>query len=53
MFLDIPPKLNDAVWEDKGLKILQGRHDKCKLMWWYKLVSMPLLRYPKQLFLED
>ena len=21
--------------------------------WWYKIVSMPLFRYPKQLFLEE
>ena len=54
MFLDVPPKLlMKPVWGDMGLGILQGRHDKHKLRWWYKIVSMPLFRYPKQLFLEE
>ena len=36
-----------------GLEFLQGRHDKRKLSWWYKVISMPLSRYPKQFFLEE
>ena len=36
-----------------GLDVLQGRCDNHKLRWWYKIVSMPLFRYPKQLFLEE
>ena len=45
--------LNEAIWGDTGLEFLQGRHDKHKLSWWYKVVSMSLSRYPKQLFLEE
>ena len=44
---------NEAVWGDMGLKVFQGRCDKRKLRWWYKIVSVPLFRYPKQLFLEE
>ena len=44
---------NEAIWGDMGLEFLQGRHDKRKLNWWYKVVSMPLSRYPKQLFQEE
>ena len=44
---------NEAIWGDMGLEFLQGRHDKRKLSWWYKVVSMPLSRYPKQLFQEE
>ena len=44
---------NEAIWGDMGLEFLQGRRDKRKLSWWYKVVSMPLSRYPKQLFLEE
>ena len=44
---------NEAVWGDMSLEVLQGRRDKRKLRWWYKIVSMPLFRYPKQLFLEE
>ena len=36
-----------------GLEFLQGRRDKRKLSWWYKVVNMPLSRYPKQLFQEE
>ena len=36
-----------------GLEFLQGRRDKHKLSWWYKVVNMPLSRYPKQLFQEE
>ena len=35
------------------MEFLQGRRDKRKLDWWYKVVTMPLSRYPKQLFLEE
>ena len=34
-------------------EFLQGRHDKLKLDWWYKVVTISLSRYPKQLFLEE
>ena len=34
------------------LEFFQGRHNKRKLNWWYKVVNMPLSRYPK-LFLEE
>ena len=44
---------NEAIWGDMGLEFLQGRRDKCKLSWWYKVVSMPLSSYPKQLFQEE
>ena len=43
---------NEAIWGDMGLEFLQGRRDKRKLSWWYKIVNMPLSRYPKQLFQE-
>ena len=44
---------NEAIWGDMGLEFLQGRRDKHKLSWWYKVVNMPLSRYPKQLFQEE
>ena len=44
---------NEAIWGDMCLEFLQGRSDKRKLSWWYKVVSMPLSRYPKQLFQEE
>ena len=46
---------NEAVLGDMGLEFLKGRRvgDNRKLSWWYKVVSMPLSRYPKQLFLEE
>ena len=44
---------NEVIWGDMGLEFLQGRRDKRKLSWWYKVVSMPLSRYPKQLFQEE
>ena len=43
----------EAIWGDMGLEFLQGRRDKHKLSWWYKVVNMPLSRYPKQLFQEE
>ena len=36
-----------------GIWGLQGRRDKAKLKWWYKLVTMPEDRYPKKLFSQD
>ena len=36
-----------------GIDTLQGRRDKAKLKWWYKLVTMPEDRYPKKLFSQD
>ena len=44
---------NEAIWRDMVLEFLQGRRDKRKLNWWFKVISMPLSRYPKQLFLEE
>ena len=44
---------NEAIWGDMGLEFLQGRRDKRKLSWWYKVVNMPLSRYPKQIFQEE
>ena len=44
---------NEVIWGDIDLEFLQGRRDKCKLTWWYKVISMPLSRYPKQFFLEE
>ena len=38
---------------DLGVDTLQGRKDKAKLKWWYKLVTMPEDRYPKKLFSQD
>ena len=46
MFLDVRPKLQTKPWGDMGLEFLQGRRDK-QLSWWYKVVNMPLSRYPK------
>ena len=34
------------------LKVLQGRHYKSKLRWWYKIVTMLLFIYLKEFFLE-
>ena len=33
---------NEAVRGDLGIDILQGRRDKAKLKWWYKLVTICL-----------
>ena len=35
---------------DMGLESLQGRRDKAKLKWWYKLACMEGDRYPHKLF---
>ena len=45
--------INEAVRGDMGLESLRGRRDRAKLKWWYKLVSMPEDRYPKQLFSRE
>ena len=42
-----------AVRGDLGIDTLQGRRDKAKLKWWYKLVTMPKDRYPKKVFSQD
>ena len=44
---------NEVVRGDLGIDTLQGRRDKAKLKWWYKLVTMPEDRYPKMLFSQD
>ena len=44
---------NEAVRGDLGIDTLQGRRDKAKLKWWYKLVTMPEDMYPKKLFSQD
>ena len=44
---------NEAIWGDMDLEFLQGRRDKRKLSWWYKVVSMPFSRCLKQLFQEE
>ena len=36
-----------------GLETLKSRRDKAKLKWWYKLASMPVRRYPRQLFNQE
>ena len=41
---------NEAVRGDMGLESLQGRRDKAKLKWWYKLACMEGNRYPQKLF---
>ena len=41
---------NEAVRGDMGLESLQGRRDKAKLKWWYKLACMEDDRYPHKLF---
>ena len=41
---------NEAVRGDMGLESLQGRRDKAKLKWWYKLACMESNRYPQKLF---
>ena len=44
---------NKPIWGDMGLKVFQGKCNKRKLSWWYKIVNMLLSRNPKQLFLEE
>ena len=38
---------------DLGIDTLQDCRDKAKLMWWYKLVTMPEDWYLKKLFSQD
>ena len=42
---------NEAVRRD--IETLQGRRDRAKLKWWYKLATLPEDRYPKQLFNQE
>ena len=44
---------NEAVRGDMGLDSLQGRRDKAKLKWWYKLATMPEHRYSRKLFVQE
>ena len=45
---------NEPIWGNMGLEFLQGRCNKRKLSWWYKVISMPLSRYhSKQFFQEE
>ena len=43
---------NEAVRGDMGLDSLQGRRDKAKLKWWYKVATMPEHRYSRKLFVQ-
>ena len=36
-----------------GLDSLQGRRDKAKLKWWYKVATMPEHRYSRKLFVQE
>ena len=36
-----------------GLETLKSHRDKAKLKWWYKLASMSVRRYPRQLFNQE
>ena len=44
---------NKAVRGDMGIDTLRSHRDKAELKWWYKLVSMPEDRYPKQLLVRS
>ena len=44
---------NEAVRGDMGLDTLQGRRDKNKLKWFYKLATLPGNRYPKKLSIRN
>ena len=44
---------NEAVRGDMGLDSLQGRRDKAKLKWWYKVATMPEYRYSRKLFVQE
>ena len=41
---------NEGVRGDMGLESLQGRRDKAKLKWWYKLAFMESDKYPHKHF---
>ena len=36
-----------------GLETLKSCRDKVEIKWWYKLASMPVRRYPRQLFNQE
>ena len=42
-----------AVTGDMGLDSLQGRRDKAKLKWWYKVATMPEHQYSRKLFVQE
>ena len=46
---------NEAVRGDMGMGLdsLQGRRDKAKLKWWYKVVTMLEHRYSRKLFVQE
>ena len=44
---------NEAVRGDMGLDSLQGRRDKAKLKWWYKVATMPEHRYSRKIFVQE
>ena len=44
---------NEAVRGDMMLDSLQGRRDKAKLKWWYKVATMLEHRYSKKLFVQE
>ena len=44
---------NEAVRGDMGLDSLQGRRDKAKLKWWYKVATMPEHQYSRKLFVQE
>ena len=44
---------NEAVRGDMGLETLKSPRDRAKSKWWYKLVTVPEDRFPKQLFSEE
>ena len=44
---------NEAVRGDMGLDSLQGRRDKAKLKWWYKVATMLEHRYSRKLFVQE
>ena len=43
---------NEVVRGDMGLDSLQGRRDKAKLKWWYKVATMPEHRYSRKPFVQ-
>ena len=44
---------NETVRGDIGLETLKSCRDKAKLKWWYKLASMSVRQYPRQLFDQE
>ena len=44
---------NEAVRGDMGLDSLQGRRDRAKLKWWYKVATMPEHRYSRKVFVQE